>query len=106
MHAKLKELQAKRQGGFTLVELIIVIAIIGILAAIVIFGVANFTESADTAACEAEVATINTAAAAYNAQLGAYPTVTQLETADYLEGSPSKIPGATQTPVTDANCTL
>jgi prepilin-type N-terminal cleavage/methylation domain-containing protein len=42
-------------GGFTLVELLIVIVVLGVLASIVVFGVAKFREDSVLAACKADV---------------------------------------------------
>ena len=61
------------EQGFTLVELLIVIVILGILAGIVVFAVGNLTSSAKTNACSTEKATIVTADEAYKAQTGALP---------------------------------
>jgi prepilin-type N-terminal cleavage/methylation domain-containing protein len=62
------------EQGFTLVELLIVIVILGILAGIVVFAVGNLTSGAKTSACSAEKSTISTALEAYKAQTGSYPT--------------------------------
>jgi general secretion pathway protein G len=62
------------ERGFTLVELLIVIVILGILAGIVVFAVGNLTSNAKTNACATEKATISTALEAYKANTGAYPT--------------------------------
>jgi len=62
------------ERGFTLVELLIVIVIMGILAGIVVFAVGNLSSNAKTNACATEKATVGTAAEAYKAQMGVYPT--------------------------------
>ena len=62
------------ERGFTLVELLIVIVILGILAGIVVFAVGNLTSNAKTNACATEKSTISTALEAYKANTGAYPT--------------------------------
>ena len=61
------------EQGFTLVELLIVIVILGILAGIVVFAVGNLTSNAKTNACSAEKSTISTALEAYKAQNASYP---------------------------------
>jgi prepilin-type N-terminal cleavage/methylation domain-containing protein len=68
------------EQGFTLVELLIVIVILGILAGIVVFAVGNLTSSAKTNACATEKSTISTALEAYKAQSGSYPATMSLLT--------------------------
>jgi len=76
--------------GFTLVELLIVIVILGVLAGIVVFGVARFQSDSQTAACKADVATVAAAADAYDAATGAYPTaIADLVTGKYLKAAPA-----------------
>ncbi|HZQ79789.1 MAG TPA: prepilin-type N-terminal cleavage/methylation domain-containing protein, partial [Acidimicrobiia bacterium] len=53
------------EGGFTLVELLVVIVILGILAAIVVFAVGGITDKGQTAACSTDKKAIQTAEEAY-----------------------------------------
>ena len=55
------------ERGFTLVELLVVIVILGILAAVVVFAVGGITNKGKTSACTIEVRTINTALQAFYA---------------------------------------
>ncbi len=71
----MKMLNKKRKKGFTLIELIVVIAILGILAAIAIPRFANVTASANTAAEEANIRTIESAAQLYLAAQASPSTV-------------------------------
>lgn len=71
------------EAGFTLIELLIVIVILGILAGIVVFAVGNSREDAVTAACNANKKTVSTAAEAYKAKNGSYPTA--LTTTGFLK---------------------
>jgi prepilin-type N-terminal cleavage/methylation domain-containing protein len=56
------------QKGFTLVELLVVIVILGILAAVVVFAVGGSTKDAKDSACKADRATAETAVEAYTAK--------------------------------------
>jgi prepilin-type N-terminal cleavage/methylation domain-containing protein len=72
---------AARQGGFTLVELLIVVAILGILAGIVTLSLIGLTGTAKTQACTQELTTVQTAMDAYIAAHGAPQQVTAQGTA-------------------------
>lgn len=71
MFEKMKEKRA--EGGFTLIELLIVIIILAILAAIVVFAVGTTSKNAQTAACQSDAKSLETAMEAYHALVGDYP---------------------------------
>ncbi len=54
--------------GFTLVEILIVIVILGILATVTVFAVRGITDKGESASCQTEANTVVTAAEAYYAE--------------------------------------
>lgn len=80
----------QQEDGFTLIELLIVIIILGILAAIVLFGVATFRSDAQQACNDANARTVSAAHAAYAARNGSAASGTQaLIDAGYISELPS-----------------
>ena len=71
----------KKNGGFTLVELIIVIAILAILSTGAIAGYSAYIKSANTAAVEANLSDIYTSAVLANAKAGAISKIEVTEAA-------------------------
>jgi type II secretion system protein G len=90
MRQRIQHLRSqKADGGFTLVELLIVIVVLGILAGIVVFGVSNFRDQAEVAVCKADVKTVQVAVDAFNAATDGFPAdEAALVTAQYLKTDP------------------
>lgn len=61
------------EGAFTLVELLLVLVILGILAAIVIPKFSGRTEQAQITAAQTQISTFNTALNAFEVDTGSYP---------------------------------
>ena len=66
------EVEETKNKGFTLVELLIVIVILGILATVTVFAVTGITNKGKTSACQSDATTIQTAEEAYSANHGNY----------------------------------
>jgi len=58
--------------GFTLVELLIVIVILGILATVTVFAVTGITNKGKTSACKSDMKVLQVAEEANNANTGVY----------------------------------
>jgi prepilin-type N-terminal cleavage/methylation domain-containing protein len=86
--------------GFTLFEILIVIVVLGVLAAIVIFALGTITGKSAIAACQADGATVSSAIAAFNTQNpGNLVTPAKLLTGTvedgdtpYLQSMPANLP--------------
>ncbi len=59
-----------RPDGFTLVELLIVIVVLGILTTVVVASVSGIVDRGEEATCEGDLRTLSTAAESYFAQVG------------------------------------
>ena len=78
---------SNNQKGFTLVELMVVVVIVGILTAIAVPRFGNLTQNAERSAVEANLRTIDSAIMMYRSETGAYP-----ENLDVLENYLQDVP--------------
>ena len=70
MESHIEVEENKQDKGFTLVELLIVIVILGILATVTVFAVRGITDQGKASTCKADSKTLQTAYEAYVAQYG------------------------------------
>jgi general secretion pathway protein G len=81
--------EKRQEEGFTLIEMLIVIIILGILAAVVVFGVSTFRDDSVTKACKADMKSVEVAAEAHRAKEGTpAASVAELVSEGYLRQAP------------------
>ena len=86
MNIHSSNIQGKSDGeredkGFTLIEILIAIVLVGILSAVAVVGISNLVSKGTTSACGASGDSARAASAVYFASNGAYPTTfTQMTT--------------------------
>jgi general secretion pathway protein G len=73
----MREKMRRSQGGFTLIELMVVILIIGLLATIVVQSLRGATDKAKRVKAEADISEIKTALDRYYLDVGSYPNTEQ-----------------------------
>ena len=73
-YAKMYNVMSKKQKAFTIVELLVIIAIIGILAAITIVSYRNITNKAIAAGIKSDLDSNSKLLRMYNVEHGAYPS--------------------------------
>ena len=86
------KIDPKSQRGFSLIELLIVVAIIGIIAAIAIPYLNQAKQATQSASAISSLRTINSAQASYRQATGQYGTLTELGNASYI-ADPSLVSG-------------
>lgn len=105
MLSNIKTIQKDR--GFTIVELLIVIVVIGILAAITIVAYNGISNRAKTTKAQATASSIVKKMEAYNAEIGNYPATFSLltsaasSTTYYVAGSDATFLGTAMNAPTD-----
>ncbi len=72
---------ASRDAGFTLVEIVIAIVLVGILSAVAVVGIGSLTDKGNDSACEASLDAAKAAAVVHLASTNSYPaTLTAMTT--------------------------
>jgi len=73
------------QRGFTLIELVVVITIIGVLVAVIVPAVAGYTDNAKKKAAKADAKNIQTALLVYESEYGVLPDDSGTENYTWLK---------------------
>ena len=82
--------------GFTLVELLVVISIIGILSAIAIPKFMDATKTARGAKIQADLRTLDSAIQIYAASAGSYPAALATLAPNFVAAIPANLPASTE----------
>ena len=77
--------EKKQDKGFTLVELLIVIVILGILATVTVFAVRGITDQGKKSTCDSDKKTLEVAVEAYYAKWNVDPTEAQLVSGGFIK---------------------
>ena len=79
--------QKRKESGFTIVELLIVIVVIGILAALVVTTFSGIQKKARDSERQTDIKAVHSQLEAYYAQNGRYPTMANLNDSAFVSGS-------------------
>jgi len=77
------------ESGFTLVELLVTITVLGVLAALVVFAVGGITDQGKTSTCKTDRQSVEAAEEAYFSQYGIYAALPTLVTERLLREVPA-----------------
>lgn len=88
----------QRHSGFTIVELLIVIVVIGILATITVLSYSGITARAKAAAAKSNAGTVAQKIQLYNVEHGAYPLSSDDLTGDTAKSASYYVTGITFAP--------
>ncbi|HLR01126.1 MAG TPA: competence type IV pilus major pilin ComGC [Virgibacillus sp.] len=80
----------KKESGFTLIEMLIVLTIISLLIILIIPNVSSKNDSINEKGCEALVEVVQTQAGAYYLDNGEYPSMSDLESSNYITEGQTK----------------
>lgn len=84
--------QLKKQGGFTLIEMLVVLLIISVLIAIAIPNVTKQTASVDEKGCKAFVQMVQGQVESYRIDQKTVPAIADLVSAGYLKTDETSCP--------------
>jgi len=79
----------ERDGGFTLIELMIVIVVLGLVAATVLFAAGGVSDRGVRSVCETNRKQVENAEAAFYSQFASYTTIPDLVTRRLLRQAPA-----------------
>ena len=82
----------RKRKGFMILELVIVVAIIGVLAAMAVPNLTGLTDEAKVARIQSDLSTMGTAAEVYYVKKGAYPAALDSLVGSGDEGYLKKLP--------------
>lgn len=91
----------KRQNGFTLIEMLIVLLIISVLILITVPNISKHFATIDKKGCSAYVAMVQGQVEAYRVDLMTYPTLQDLVDKGYLKANETTCPNKEEIMITN-----